>query len=55
MRGEVGDIVAKRATSDGGQTSSFSYRMPGEHNCVIGFIRQRLDLHKYKIGQARFA
>lgn len=55
VRGEVGDIVAKRAASDGGWTSGFSYRMPGEHNRVIGFIRQRLDLHKYKIGQARFA
>lgn len=52
VRGEVGDTVAKRAAFDGGQTSGFSYGMPEEHNCVIGFIRQRLNLHKYKIGQA---
>ena len=50
VRGEVGDIVVERATSDGGQTFGFSHGMPGEHNRVIGFIRQRLDLHKYKIG-----
>ena len=55
VHGEVGDIVAEHAASNGGWTSGFSYGMPGEHNRVIGFIRQRLDLHKYKIGQARFA
>lgn len=55
VRGEVGDTVAKRAAFNEGRSSGFSEGMPGEHNRVIGFIRRRLDLHKYKIGQARFA
>ena len=38
--------VEARGTASGDQIFGFSLRETEEHACVVGFFRQRLDLHR---------
>ena len=38
--------LSARATAVGGRVSRFWSRYAVEHFCLVGFIRQRLDVHR---------
>ena len=45
-RGSFPETTKARGTASGDRISRFSLRETEEHACVVGFFRQRLDLHR---------